>query len=149
MQIMSEKILVPVDGSPLSFRALRHALSTFPDAEVAVLHVIDLFEPGYGRHLDTSFEPMLGSEEWYEEAHAATERLFERVEEVADEYDRTVTTESEIGDPHQVVLDYADEEDVDHVVLGAHGRDDERRPLFGQVTETIATRAAVPVTIVR
>ena len=45
---MTETVLVPVDGSPLSDRALRHALRRFSDAEVRVYHVIDLFEPDYG-----------------------------------------------------------------------------------------------------
>ncbi|MGM0716648.1 MAG: universal stress protein [Halobacteriota archaeon] len=43
---MSTRVLVPIDGSPLSRRALRHALEEFPHASVTVYHVIDLFEPG-------------------------------------------------------------------------------------------------------
>jgi len=40
---MPRTVLVPVDGSPLSSRALRHALREFPEAEIAAYHVIDLF----------------------------------------------------------------------------------------------------------
>lgn len=148
---MTKQILVPTDGSPLSLRALRHALTEFPDASVTVLHVVDLSEPGYGTHSDveTSYEPLMGSEEWYERAEESSERLFEETREIADDYDREISTTSEIGDPERIIVDYADEEDIDHIILGAHGRTDEKRSLFGSVTEIVARRATVPVTIVR
>ena len=146
---MAESVLVPVDGSPLSVRAFEHALETFPDAEITVLHVIDLFDAEYGAGRETTFEPMIGTEEWYEVAQAGTEQLFEEVEEIAAEHDREVKTESEVGDPERIVPDYAAEEEVDHLVLGAHGRPDPNRPLFGRVAETVAERAGVPVTLIR
>lgn len=142
-------VLVPVDGSPLSMRALEHAVETFPDAEITVLHVIDLFDAEYGAARETTFEPLIGTEEWYEVARASTERLFERVEETAAEHDREVETTSEVGDPERIVPDYAAEVGIDHVVLGAHGRPDPDRPLFGRVAETVAARAGVSVTLVR
>ncbi|GAB7020860.1 universal stress protein [Halostagnicola bangensis] len=36
---------------------------------------------------------------------------------------------------------------VDHVVLGANGRPDERRPLYGSVSETVVRRVPVPVVV--
>ena len=144
-------VLVPIDGSPLSFDALHHALSTFPDAEIIVLHVVDLFEPGYGTDLETegSYEPLMGTEEWYERADQVTDQLFEEVDAVAADYDRTVETTSEIGDPKRIIVDFTEEEAVDHVVLGAHGRSEKERSLFGSVTEIVARRVSVPVTLVR
>lgn len=113
--------------------------------------MIDLFEPGYGgcSDVETSYEPLMGSEEWYERAEEASAQVLEGAEELADEYDREIATASEIGDPKRVIVDYADEENVDHIVLGAHGRTGEDRPVFGSVAENVARRAAVPVTIVR
>ena len=63
--------------------------------------------------------------------------------------DRALTTVSEIGDPKRVVVDYADEEDVDQIVLGAHGREESGRSVFGSVAEIVARRATVTVTLVR
>ncbi|MFA9517869.1 universal stress protein [Halopenitus sp. H-Gu1] len=148
---MSKNVLVPIDGSPLSFQALRHALREFPDASVTVLHVVDLFEPGYGAYPDfeTSYEPLMGSEDWYERAEEVSQQLFEEAEELANDYDREVNTVSEIGDPKRLIVDFADEEDIDHIVMGAHGRAKEKRPVYGSITEIVARRAPVPVTIVR
>lgn len=147
----TKSVLVPVDGSPLSHEALRHALDTFPDASVTVFHVVDVYEPGYGTaaDVDSSYEPLMGSEEWYERAEEVSERVLDEVRDVAADRDREVETEWEIGDPKRVVVDFATEEDVDHVVLGAHGRTDEQRPLYGSVAEIVARRSPVPVTLVR
>ncbi|MFB6183160.1 MAG: universal stress protein [Haloarculaceae archaeon] len=148
---MTKHVLVPVDGSPLSFEALRYALTTFSDASITVLHVIDVFEPGYGAQLDfdTSDEPLMGSEEWYDRAEEVSELLFEEVRAVAEEYDHEVTTESEAGDPSRVIVDYVEDRDVDHVVLGSHGRAEAERTLFGNVADIVVRRATVPVTIIR
>jgi len=148
---VTDTILVPVDGSPLSRNALRHALAEFPDASITVLHVVDLFEPGYGAYPDfeTSYEPLMGSEEWYERAEKVSEQLFEDARELAEDYGREITTTSEIGDPKRIIVDYADEEDIDHIVLGSHGRTNEERPVFGSIAKIVARRATVPVTLIR
>lgn len=146
---MTNHVLVPVDGSPLAFDALRHALREFPDASITVLHVVDLFAPGYGTADDTTYEPMLGSEEWYARAEDHSEALLDEASQLAADYDREVTTVSEIGEPGRIVVDYATEEPVDHVVLGTHGRPDAERSLFGSVADTVVRRAPVPVTLVR
>lgn len=148
---MTDHVLVPIDGSPLSFEALRLALTEFRDASVTALHVTDLFDPGYRPGSDTgsSYEPAMGSDEWHERVAERTDQLFEEVESIAADLDGTVFTESEIGDPIRVIVDYAEEEPVDHVVVGAHGRPAGNRPVFGRVAERVARSASVPVTIVR
>lgn len=148
---MSTHVLVPIDGSPLSREALRHALAEFPDASITALHVVDLFEPGYGAYpdFDTTYEPLMGSEEWYERAEEISDQLFEEARELAADHNRELATASEIGDPKRVIVEFADEEDVDHIVLGAHGRTEEERPVYGSTAEIVARRASVPVTLVR
>lgn len=143
------RVLVPVDGSDLSWAALRFALARFPEADVTVLHVVDLFEPGDGGGGGATYEPFIGSDAWYQHADERGDRLLAEAEEVAADRDRTVETASSIGDPERVVVDYAAEEPVDHVVLGAHGRMDEDRELFGSTAATVVRRATVPVTVVR
>lgn len=146
---MSRSVLVPVDGSPLSLYALRHALRAFPDAAVTVYHVVDLFEPDYSTDVESGYEPMIGSEAWYRTVDDATDQLFAEVDEVAADYDRSVTTESDIGEPARLILEYVTDEAIDHVVLGSHGRLAANRSLFGSVAETVVRRASVPVTVVR
>lgn len=148
---MSRAVLVPFDGSPLAERALRHALETLPDdARITVLDVIDLFEPDPGPPAgESDYEPLMGSEAWYRRAEEASDRRLAEARAIAEDAGQSIETVTEIGDPERVVVDYAEEEPVDYIVMGAHGRPDAERPVFGSVAETVARRARVPVTIVR
>ncbi|RKD88984.1 universal stress protein [Halopiger aswanensis] len=145
---MVRTVLVPVDGSPLSSRALRYALREFPDAEITAYHAVDPFTPD-AVGVDSTYEPMIGSNAWDRAVAEATDRIFDDVAEIAGDYDRSVATESDIGDPKRLIVEYAIDEDSDHIVLGSHGRLDAERPLYGSVAETIVRRAPVPVTVIR
>lgn len=51
--------------------------------------------------------------------------------------------------PAQVILDYIDQEEIDLVVMGTHGRRGIDRMLFGSVTEEVVRNASSPVLTVR
>lgn len=148
---MSDRILVPVDGSPLSKRALEVACEEHPEAEITAIHVIDPTEPGYSVYgvTDDATEPPHGSAAWYDRAEAHAADLFESLTELAAEYDVSLRTESCIGRPDREILSFAAEEGVDHIILGSHGRDEDARLLLGSVTEAVAFRAPMRVTLVR
>lgn len=146
---MADAVLVPVDGSPLSLRALRYALEAFRDAEITAYHVVDLFEPDYVARTDSTYEPMVGSEEWDRFVAETRDQLFAEIVEIADEHDRTVATDSDVGDPKRLVVEYATVEPTDHVVVGAHGRSRASQPFFGSVAAQLVRRSPVSVTVVR
>jgi nucleotide-binding universal stress UspA family protein len=140
---MIDHVLVPMDHSPLARRALEFALDVHPTAELTVLHVVDYVEESYGA------EMLLGREELRERATARADRLFEEATDLAAEYDRTLTTVTEFGDPARTIVDYVDAADVDLVVMGSHGRSVVSRVLVGDTAHTVVQRASVPVTVVR
>lgn len=149
---MTDRILVPIDGSPLSWRALETALEEYPDADVVALHVVDPNEPGYsvyGVPFDNETEPLRGSGEWYERAHGYADDLFEEAREIAAEYDADLETETVVGDPAREIVEYAVDNDVDQIVAGSHGRDEDTRLLLGSVSESIAFRAPMRVSLIR
>ncbi|MEY7847783.1 universal stress protein [Natrarchaeobius sp. A-rgal3] len=147
---MSRTLLVPIDDSPMSWRALEHAFET-DDARVVALHVVDPWDPGYSvaTDVDVRTEPPHGSDAWYERADAEENRVFERAREIADGYDAELETDHRSGDPAREIVDYVEENDVDHVVMGSHGRTGPTRLLLGSVAELVVRRAPVPVTVVR
>lgn len=136
------RVLVPIDGSSQATEALDHAVSEFPDGDIVLLHVIDPVDAGY------SAEAVLPSysEDWYESRTDTAEGLFE---EARERTGREFETEIEVGRPARVIVDYTEENDVDHVVIGSHGRSGVARVLLGSVAETVARRSPVPVTVVR
>jgi nucleotide-binding universal stress UspA family protein len=125
-----------------SKKALEHALSEFPDAEITVIHVIN---PGY--HYGT--EGYAGYEHIIQQEERKAEQLFERAREIAANYEVEISTEQLAGHTPSTILKYADEQQSDHIVLGSRGRGGLSRLLLGSVAEAIARRSPIPVTIVR
>jgi nucleotide-binding universal stress UspA family protein len=139
------RILVPIDGSPQANKALEHALDEFESDDITVLNVIDPIEAGY-----TAQATVPGySEEWFEQSKDAADALFEDAQAVADEHGIDLDTATEIGRPSRTIVDYAEEHDCDHIVMGSHGRSGVTRILLGSVAENVVRRSPMPVTIVR
>jgi nucleotide-binding universal stress UspA family protein len=142
---MSKRILVPVDGSEQARTAFQFAAGEFPEATIVLLNVINPAEAGYSAQASLpSF-----SEEWYEQQTEAAEELFDTLVEEADAGDRDVERVTEVGRPTTVIVEYAADNDVDHIVMGSHGRSGVSRILLGSVAETVVRRADVPVTVAR
>jgi len=148
---MVETILVPMDGSPLSKRALETAVTEHPDAEIHVLHVIDPSEPGYSYpiDIDPDVEPVHGSSEWVTRGEELAESLFDESRELAAEHGAELTTVTRVGRPDREIVDYVEEVGIDHIYLGSHGRGADARILLGSVTEAVAFRSPVRVSIIR
>ncbi|QCJ45687.1 universal stress protein [Haloprofundus sp. MHR1] len=139
--------LVAVDGSEQSRRALEYAFSVFPDVETTILHAIDPMETHYGEG------QLVYSEAEYEQIEEEAERLLADAQDLAREYDVSVTattiTEWGPNEPADAILDYVENNDIDHVIVGSHGRSGASRLLLGSVAETVARRSPAPVTVVR
>ena len=141
---MSKNVLVPLDGSDRAEEALAYAYDEFSDTTVSLVHIINPARAGYGAQAGLpSF-----SEEWYDEAEAAAEELFAEARDAAPE-SVTLETATEVGQPARTIVDYADDNDIDEIVIGSHGRQGISRVLLGSVAENVVRRADVPVTVVR
>ncbi|MDQ2056452.1 universal stress protein [Halobellus sp. H-GB7] len=138
-----DQVLVAFDGTPLSEKALAHALDVYSDASITVLHVIDYIEESY------SAKALVGDETLRKRAQERSAELLAEAEAKADEHDRVVKTASEVGKAADAILEYADTHGIDVIVIGSHGRSGVARMLMGSVAETVMKRASVPVTVVR
>ena len=75
--------------------------------------------------------------------------LLERATETAGGRGVTPETAVATGKPARLIVDYAEEHDVDHIVLGSHGRRGLARVLIGSVAETVVRRSPASVTVIR
>ncbi|WP_306060887.1 universal stress protein [Natronococcus wangiae] len=141
---MAPRVLVAFDESPQAYAALRHALSTYPDAEVDVLHVNDPREWSSTVGMNGFY-----SEEAYKRSQESAERLLDEATEIAREYDAEITTDTTVGKTSSAIVRYAEGNDVDHIVLGSHSRRGLSRFLLGSVAERVARRSPGSVTIIR
>lgn len=138
-----KKILVPLDGSKQAWEAFDYAVEEFPSATIVLLYVIDPVEAGYST---TATVPGY-TEQWYEQSQDRADNLFEEAGERAG--DATLETETDVGRPSRLIVEFAEENDVDQIVMGSHGRSGVSRILLGSVAEAVVRRSPVPVTIVR
>lgn len=142
---MADRVLVPIDGSEQAWTALEYVLRERPEDDIVVLHVINPMEGVYAT------DAMGGDywEGWYDNAQGRTDNLFEEARDLADEAGVEIQTAEETGQPSKTIVEYAEENGVDHIVIGSHGRSGVSRILLGSVAESVIRRASVPVTIVR
>ncbi|MFC5279685.1 universal stress protein [Halorubrum rubrum] len=160
---MYQDILYPTDGSTGSEAAAEHVrnLASSFDATVHVLHVVDMRHAGLGasggfhsdepsamsgRSAETGYEGMEKpdvDDEIAEQAKAIVEEAAAALGDV-----ETVPA-VETGTPHSAILRYADDRDVDLIVMGTHGRTGVERYLLGSVAEKVVRMADRPVLTIR
>jgi universal stress protein A len=139
-------VLVPVDFSPSSIRALEFALGLAdPSGEIYLLHVIDA--DFVGRVEVAGFES----------AEAAVDRLRKRAEVQMEELVQSWTgrgaalqTMVVIGRPVTEILRVATDLDFEMIVLATQGRRDTDLEglLFGSTAEKVIRNAPVPIVVV-
>ncbi len=144
---MYKRILIPVDGSSTSDRALQEAIKLIDEqpVQMRLLHVID----------DLQFlnaEGYVDYAELRELTKKIGERALSRAEEVAKQADITVDTllrEANGERIARVIDEEAKNWSADLIVIGTHGRSGFNHLLFGSVAEGVVRGASVPVLLVR
>ena len=133
-------ILFPTDFSPFGNEALRWATALARDSG-AKLIIVHVEEPpmAYG-----GGEMYLGSEEGdREELRRALVQVVPTDSKVAFEHKLLV------GDPATAIVETADQENADLIVIGTHGRTGLTRLLMGSVAEAVVRRAKCPVLTIK
>lgn len=133
-----ETVLVPTDGSDSATVAADHGI-TFAEATGAAVHVVHAVDL-------TPLSGNFGSTEVLTALEEAGQRAVDDVIDRAEDADlRSVEASILSGTPARAILDYAEDGDVDLIVMGTHGRTGLERYFLGSVTEKIVRVANVPV----
>lgn len=138
-------VLVAYDDSDPARKAVEYALDRHADEEITLLHVVNPQE--YTSTLESG--PLVDWDEVVARGEAKAEALFEELGKRHDLADVDVGTETVVGHPARGIVDYAEENGCDHIVLGSHGRTGVTRVLLGSVAERVVRRAPGNVTVVR
>ncbi len=136
---MYQDILLPTDGSEEAEAAVKQAkkLAEKFNSKVHIMYVVDITQ-GVG---DPAFQSRLG--EMKEFGQNTVEEVAEKLEDIS------VETTVETGIPHQEIVEYVENEDIDLVVMGSHGRSGLNRFLLGSVTEKVLRTTSQPVLTVK
>jgi nucleotide-binding universal stress UspA family protein len=134
-----KRILVPTDFSEPSDAALQYATG-MAQAFGAQLYLI--YVPGKtGQNLETNFP--VGRFETAARERLGTLLSQEEMERLRPEY------ALRIGTPADEIVRYADDRDVDLIIMGTHGRSGVAHLLMGSVAEQVVRTAPCPVLLVR
>jgi nucleotide-binding universal stress UspA family protein len=137
-------ILVAMDGSDLSEKALRLAcsLGTSLNAELVVLHVVPMLVSATPYHDTVSDRPFLSLQK-------VGEDIIARAKQTALESNCKVTDLITQGDPASRIIDIASEREIDLIVIGSRGIGGIKRLFVGSISNKVANQAPCPVLIVR
>ncbi|WP_265109940.1 universal stress protein [Halosolutus halophilus] len=133
----TENVLLPTDGSEGAVAAVDWGV-TFADAFDAMLHTI--YSADTSRFTGDA-EPGEILTKLEREGEDALETVRDRARAAGVSVTGTVAS----GPPARAILNYADENEIDLLAIGTHGRSGVERHLLGSVTENVVRNADVPV----
>jgi nucleotide-binding universal stress UspA family protein len=154
MEKKLSNILVPLDGSPTSMEAADYAimLSTLHHTQIVLLHVVNVAEYYSSLQFFEVKQP-IESKEIIEEAKKEANKWFNSVKKKIDEKLGTQTKiETHIIISQSTVksiLDFAEEKNVDLIVVGTRGRSGIKKLLLGSTASGIVTYSSCPVIVVK
>ena len=142
MLMMYKKILVPTDGSEFAKKAQKHALflASVSGAEIVAVSVTE-----------NNFVNGLPLDD---EIYQLNQVLNERSEENLKEFDKLNEDDIKIthvireGSPARVILEVANEEQVDLIVMGSSGKSGFDRFIMGSVADKVVNSAKCAVLVV-
>lgn len=139
---MFDRILVPTDGSDLAEPAVEMALG-LAETHDATLHV--LFIVNQPTSVSGTGEGFSGLDNLLDTLEQKGQEVTNEVAERAKALDIEATTAVRRGNPHDDILAYANEHNIDVIIMGTHGRTGVKRALIGSVTEDVVRHAEIPV----
>ena len=136
-------VLVPYDGSRPAQQAVEYAADNWDDQPLVLLRVIEAADGSLEAGVDLVKERLKESRE--ERAAELSDELLETLQNVDADYD----VETVVGKPAREIVEFAEGNDISHIVIGSHGRTGASRVLLGSVAQNVVRRAPTPVTVIR
>jgi nucleotide-binding universal stress UspA family protein len=141
---MYKKIIVAVDGSPISAAAFRAALQEAL-AWNAELHIVYVIETGLFKNIpaDNTVEML------YNMLQIEGQNVVENLVSDGTRAGITPTAHFKHGHAGQTIISLAKEIEADLIVLGPHGKSDIDRFLLGSVTSFVIAHSPTSTLVVR
>jgi nucleotide-binding universal stress UspA family protein len=146
---MYKKIMVPLDGSELAECVLPHVdafMKGFNLSDVILVRVVEPEMPSY--HGETRIDSEIMAEREAKRKSSAKDYL-NRVATRIKHEGMTVQAEVLVGRVTESLIDYAEKNDIELILIATHGRSGVTRWVMGSVADKILRSANVPVLMVR
>lgn len=139
------KVLLPVDGSEFSERAVEHLIKLYKTQGALDIHVLNVqipIESGHARMFATDAE----IQDYHrDEGMKVLKSVLERLDAEGVPYTYHVV----VGHIAATIVRFAEERDFDKVIMGTHGRTGLTHLLLGSVAEDVLKQSKIPVALVK
>ena len=136
---MYDHVLIPTDGSGGAKRGIEYGLdlASRHNAAVHLLYVLD--------ELVHETPALSSSELFLEKLEQSGQAHLEEAAEMAESNGLEVRKACVRGRPSEAIIDYADDHDIDIVVMGRHGNPDPTHYHIGSCTDRVMRTSRIPV----
>ena len=141
---MFTKILVPVDGSDNSYRALEAAL-VLSEKLGSNISVVNVMEQVPITHIES--EKLLS--ELLEAYKKENQEILSKCSDIARQKGIAIKTVLLQGNPAPVILDYSKKENFDLVIMGSRGIGKFKELIIGSVSSKIVHHSPCAIMIIR
>ena len=139
-------LLIAIDGSRYSDRALDYAVARAASTrDGARVHLLNVQMPLTGVNVKLFISKESQQAHYREEGMAVLAGPRQRLAEAGIEHDCHIG----VGDPGQVIVDYAGSKGCNEVVMGTHGRGFLGGVVLGSVAQRVVQLASMPVVLVK
>ena len=145
-ELSTERVLVPLDGSPLAESVVKHALAIAEKnrTRITLLRVV---APAF---VATEFNALIQSENLLRERVEAAHEYLNRVATQLGLEGYLIETDVVVsGAPASAILDYAATNGTDVICMATHGRSGVKRLLLGSVADKVLRGSNQPVLLYR
>ncbi|RVU53809.1 universal stress protein [Anaerosphaera multitolerans] len=135
------KILIPVDGSKISKKIVERAkdIGEKNSAKLILLHVMN----------EANLPKEYHSQALYDFEIQKSKEILSEMKEILSDYPYEIETFSKSGSPYLEIIDLADKEDVDLIIMGNRGLGVFSRTLLGSVSNKVLNHSKKSVLIVK
>jgi len=144
---MFNKILVPVDGSPFSNAAIEKAreIAEAFGSEIILLNAVEASSIDYPSY-PYKFSPEL-IRNFKKEYQEISVKILEDARKKLADFGKKVKTESIEGPASEVIVQYAEDNPIDLVIMGSNGMSGMRN-IMGSVTRKVVLNIKKPILII-
>ena len=139
------KILVPIDGSENATRAVEYALNITKKHSSARVTLLAVACPKIDMLFNESLDPVKFQQVCKETFSEDMDKAAQLFEDAGLEVEKVILT----GDPGDMVVDYANDQKVDKIIMGNRGMGALKSLILGSVAYKVLGKVKVPVTIVK
>jgi len=145
---MFGSIVVGTDGSSTAQEAVRQA-SELAERLGATVHLVSAYEPVSESRLRDERQQVPEDAQWMVNAREDVDATLKDAGQRLEEAGLRVERYAREGDPADAILDVAEEQDADLIVVGNKGMTGAKRFLLGSVPNKVSHHAPCSVMIIR